>query len=127
MFLAIGRFKDYDGVSKSRAFSVEVKFEEKSRDTFNLAFEVSCNGKPSGLTTTRAKKWVHVIPIDERRMCCYEFDVEALRDKLRNARSVFGGDRNASEMKLLPLLEARELCQHFELEIDFEKYQPYWV
>jgi len=127
MFLAVGYYKDYDCISFSRNLPLEIKFEEKARDTYNLALEVSYNGKPSGLTSTRAKKWVHIVPIDKERMSCYEFDVEALREVTRNFQTFWGGDGKKSEMKLLPLNEAEKIAtKRFEFSIDWSAYQPYW-
>jgi len=127
MFLAVGYFKDYDAISYSRNLNIEIKFEAKARQTHNFAFEVSYRGKPSGLASTRAKKWVHVVPLDERRMNCYEFDVETLRKRLRDVPSLWAGDRKASEIKLLPFLEATRMrTDQFEINIDWTLYQPYW-
>jgi hypothetical protein len=127
MFLAVGYFKDFDSVSLSRRFDIEIKFEEKARDTFNLAFEVSYRGQPSGLSATKARKWVHVIPIDRERLSCLEFDVDTLRCVTKNLASYWGGDGKKSEMKLLPINEATKIAtRRFELSINWSAYQPYW-
>jgi hypothetical protein len=127
MFLAVGYFKDYDSVSLSRQLKIEVKFEEKARDTLNLAFEVSYNGTTSGLAATKANTWVHVIPIDRERMSCLEFDVSTLREATRNLPSYWGGDGKRSELKLLPVSEAWKIAtRKFELVVDWTGYLPYW-
>jgi hypothetical protein len=127
VFLAVGNFKDYDGVSLSRQLTIEIKFEEKARETFNLALEVSSFGKPSGLTTTKAMKWVHVVPIDTQRMAVFEFETETLRSCTKDFPTYWGGDGRRSEMKLLPVNKASQIAsRNFEFSIDWAAYQPYW-
>lgn len=127
IFVPVGRFKGYDGISQSKVLCFETKFEKLARDTFNLCFEYWCKGKPSGLAATEAKKWVHVVPVDEQRLCCYEFDVETLRETLRNFPTYKGGDNNQSVFKLLPLFQAEKLTtSKFEISINWDEIKPYW-
>jgi hypothetical protein len=126
-FCPIGNFKAFDGISQSKSHSVEVKFEAKAVETYNLCIEFQFSGKPSGLAATNAEKWVHVVPLDRSRMVCFEFDVEALRLRLANFPLWTGGDGKRSKFKLLPLSEAEKTkTAKFEIEIDWTQAQPYW-
>ena len=89
---------------------IEVKAEiDKWRDTGNIAIEIRCNGKLSGLSGPKADPWCHVLshkneikmilifPIDELKRI-----VRELVDK-KEAKVVMGGDNNKSQLVLVPL------------------------
>jgi hypothetical protein len=127
-FNPIGNFKPYDGISQSKLYSVEVKFEAMARDTFNLCFEYEYRGAPSGLASTQAQKWVHVVPMDRSRLICYEFDVAPLRDIMKDLPLWTGGDGNKSRFKLLPVSEAEVInANKFEIKINWDQFIPYWA
>ena len=127
IFVPVGRFRGYDGISQSKVLCFETKFEKLARDTFNLCFEYWCKGRPSGLAVTEARKWVHVVPVDQQRLCCYEFDVETLRDTLKDYPTYKGGDNNQSVFKLLSLFQAEKLkTDKFEIVIEWNEIKPYW-
>ena len=86
---------------------IEVKTE---RDwwakTGNIAIEVECWGKPSGLSKTEADYWVHILSIGNEDYCKLIFDVPKLKqliEKLDFKKSVSGGDHNASRMWLVSI------------------------
>tara|TARA_E500000081_G_scaffold138813_1_gene154514 strand:- start:317 stop:766 length:450 start_codon:yes stop_codon:yes gene_type:complete len=53
-----GYFKDYDIYVPEIEKSIEVKYDEKSKYTGNIVIEVSFNGNPSALSTSKADYWV---------------------------------------------------------------------
>jgi hypothetical protein len=57
-----GYFKDYDIYIPELSKSVEVKKDYKSKDTGNLVIELTFDGKPSALLTTKADFWVFAVP-----------------------------------------------------------------
>jgi len=57
-YIIDGYFKEWDIFIPEIQTSVEVKSDEKSKYTGNLVIEVSFNGKPSALSTTKADFWV---------------------------------------------------------------------
>ena len=57
-----GYFKDYDIYIPELSKSVEVKKDYKSKYTGNLVIELTFDGKPSALLTTKADYWVFAIP-----------------------------------------------------------------
>ena len=76
----------FEGNSK-----VEVKTE---RDiwvtTGNVAIEIRCNGKPSGLSTTEASVWIHLLAYNGVIKGGYLFKVDELRAfiKKRHKRAI---------------------------------------
>ena len=97
----------FEGNSK-----VEVKTE---RDiwvtTGNIAIEIRCNGKPSGLSTTESSVWIHLLAHNNVIKGGFLFKVDELKAKIKklheseDLKLVMGGDNNASQMVLLPIKE----------------------
>ena len=89
---------------------VEVKTErDKWNDTRNIAIELSCNGKNSGLNTTEAEYWAHILTCKGDIKGIILLPVERLKEIVKlsvhdgNGRIVMGGDNCASEIALIPL------------------------
>lgn len=59
--------------------SIEVKRDRMAFDTGNIFLEVSCNGKPSGIMSTEASYWVHLLPKGDKQVAGYILDVKALK------------------------------------------------
>jgi hypothetical protein len=126
-FIPVGYFPSYDCISVSKKFCLEIKFEAMAKKTMNFAFEYFYNGQPSGLASTKARIWLHIVPIDCNVLCCYEFSVEALRKFLNDYPLYSGGDGRRSQMKLLPLPVAEKIkLRKFNIVIDWETVKPYW-
>ena len=97
----------FEGNSK-----VEVKTERDIwMTTGNVAIEIRCKGKPSGLSTTEANVWIHLLAHKGEIKGGYLFIVDELkafikkRHKEGNLKIVMGGDDNASQMALIPRKE----------------------
>ena len=97
-------------------FSVNSKVEVKTerdiwKSTGNIAIEIRCKGRPSGLSTTESANWVHLLSYDGKIEGGFIFDVERLKKKVKSllkegkAKMVMGGDFNMSQMVLLPIKE----------------------
>lgn len=56
-----GYFKDFDLYIPEIKKSIEVKYDYKAKDTGNIVVELTFNGKPSALMTTKADFWVFVL------------------------------------------------------------------
>ena len=88
---------------------IEVKTE---RDiwltTGNIAIEMRCNGEPSGISTTDATVWIHLLAYNGVIKGGYLFKVDELKAMIKkrhkdgNLKVVMGGDNNASQMALIP-------------------------
>mgnify|MGYP003657927882 FL=1 len=91
---------------------IEVKTERgKWFETGNMAIEVSCGGKKSGLSVTKSDWWFHIFAINGKVQGMLCFPVGELKKickgmiKNGKSRKVMGGDGNKSEMLLLPIKE----------------------
>ena len=107
--------KVFEGNSK-----IEVKTE---RDiwvrTHNVAIEMRCNGQPSGISTTEADVWIHLLSYKGVIKGGFLFKVDELKGLIKklhkegNLKVVMGGDDNLSQMALIPqkdlFLPVREL------------------
>ena len=91
---------------------VEVKTERDIwKTTGNIAIEIRCKGKPSGISTTASENWVHLLSYDGKIEGGFIFNVDDLKKKIKKllaekkAKMVMGGDFNMSQMILLPIKE----------------------
>ena len=89
---------------------VEVITErDKWKETRNIAIELSCNGKDSGLKVTEAEWWAHILSWKGEIIGVILLPVDTLKKIVRNSvkrrrgKIVMGGDNNASEIALIPL------------------------
>ena len=81
---------------------IEVKTERNQwKSTKNIVIERACRGKPSGLATTEASYWLHILDIDGVMAGALLFRTDVLKKILNaipNPSKVKGGDENASEL-----------------------------
>ena len=91
---------------------IEVKTERDIWEkTGNIAIEIRCKGKPSGISTTESSVWIHLLSHNGVIEGGFMFKVDLLRGKLKklhkegNLKMVMGGDGNMSQMALLPIKE----------------------
>ena len=97
--------KVFEGNSK-----VEVKTERDIwKKTGNIAIEIRCKGKPSGISTTESSVWIHLLSEKGVIKGGFLFKVDLLRGKIKKLhksgglKMVMGGDNNMSQMALLPI------------------------
>ena len=91
---------------------VEVKTERDIwKKTGNIAIELRCKGKPSGVSTTEATVWIHLLAYKGAIEGGFLFKVDELKGKVKKLhkdgglKMVMGGDDNLSQMALLPIKE----------------------
>jgi len=91
---------------------IEVKTErDKWIETGNIAIEIRCRGKKSGLSVTESDWWFHILTENKKVKGMICLPVEELKNifkamiKNGTAKKVMGGDDNESEMLLLPIKE----------------------
>ena len=89
---------------------IEVKAEiDTWRKTGNIAIEIRCNGKLSGLSVTEADHWCHVLSYKDEIKMVLMFPIKELKrivkelTEKKEARVVMGGDNNLSQLVLIPL------------------------
>lgn len=99
-----GCFRDYDFiVSKGdENLKIEVKADRLAHKTGNICIEYECNGKPSGIETTKADNYIYYIVNSNT----YNIPVKVIKEYIKNRkyiRVVKGGDRYASNMYLFKI------------------------
>ena len=89
---------------------IEVKTERGAwKKTGNIAIEIRYKGNPSGLSTTNADWWVHILSNNGDIDTAIMFKVNKLKKKIsklvsrKEAHIVMGGDNNKSEIVLVPI------------------------
>ena len=100
----------------SQKGKIEVKTEKgKWLETDNIAIEIRCRGKKSGLSITEADWWFHILtdngkvkgmlclPVDELKSICKALLMN------KKAKRIMGGDDKQSEMILLPIKDVAGL------------------
>lgn len=113
-FPSIKRFKgynkDFDLVTVD-GYSFEVKFDRISKDTKRVGFEFECNGKPSGIKSTKANEWIHIYYLYDKWVYS-RVAIKSLKAFLRNNKEYLqiaeGGDNNASKMALVSVYDFSE-------------------
>lgn len=91
---------------------IEVKTErDKWIETGNIAIEIRCRGKKSGLSVTESDWWFHILSEKGKVKGMICLPVEELKNICRvmikngTAKKIMGGDDNESEILLLPIKE----------------------
>ena len=89
---------------------IEVKTERDIwATTGNIAIEVRCRGKLSGISTTDARTWIQLLSLKDTIKGGFIMPVKQLKARIKElhesgeARLVMGGDDDASQMVLLPI------------------------
>ena len=110
--LEFGEIREQRVADILRHQKIEVKTERGIwQSTGNIAIEIAWRNKPSGLATTEAAYWLHVLERDGEEFCSFLFTVAALKHRInelqhhKKIRIVMGGDDNQSKLVLLPILE----------------------
>ena len=89
---------------------IEVKTERDIwATTGNIAIEVRCRGKLSGISTKDARTWIQLLSIKNTIKGGFVMPVKQLKARIKElhesgqARLVMGGDDDASQMVLIPI------------------------
>ena len=91
---------------------IEVKTEREIWvDTDNIVIETRYKGEPSGISTTTADYWAHILSYRGNIKSIIMFPVKDLKRRiktlLRNGKANIknGGDNNESQLVIIPLTE----------------------
>ena len=111
-----GKFSDYDIIEDSRRqnkLTVEVKFDIKAAETGNLCFEFTNGKQPTGVCVSKAQEIGYGLKTKRKNhFIVMKFDRATLLAKLlfyavtkpsKGIRLVYGGDRRAFGLILIPL------------------------
>ena len=89
---------------------IEVKTERDIwATTGNIAIEVRCRGKLSGISTTDAQTWIQLLSYKKVIKGGFIMPVKQLKARIKelhdngDAKLVMGGDDDASQMVLVPM------------------------
>ena len=89
---------------------IEVKTERDIwATTGNIAIEVRCRGKLSGISTTDAQTWIQLFSLKDDIKGGFIMPVKKLKTRIKelhesgDARLVMGGDDKQSHLALLPI------------------------
>ena len=111
--LEFGRLgEDFVEAFQSNNTKIEVKTERDIwKTTGNIAIEIMCRGKKSGISVTEAETWIHLLSYNNVIEGGFIFKTQLLRDKIKklhkdgNLKLIMGGDDKMSKMALLPIKE----------------------
>ena len=102
-YIKDGYHKEWDIYVPELDMGIEVKSDAQYKKTGNFYVEYECNGKPSGIATTKAKQYY--IYLDK----LYILETEDLKDKCRKylntKKDKKGGDNMASKGITIPINE----------------------
>jgi hypothetical protein len=104
-YVVEGECKEYDIVVPEIGITIEAKFDEKSTETGNYIIEMEHDGKPSGISVTKANYWVIV----DKEIVVW-ITAEALRFLIRDCQQVTycpEGDKIEKKGYLIPVDKLR--------------------
>ena len=89
---------------------IEVKTERDIwKTTGNIAIEIRCRGKLSGLSVTEAQTWIHLLSYKGKIEGGFIISTNYLKNRIKELKEndevkiVMGGDDNVSQMVLVPI------------------------
>ena len=108
--LAFGKLgEDFVKNFQSENNKIEVKTERDIwKSTGNIAIEIRCRGKKSGISVTDAETWIHLLSYKNKIESGFILRTKFLKDKIvemhknKTIKIVMGGDDNMSQMVLIP-------------------------
>ncbi len=100
-----GYYKEWDIYIPELKIGVEVKSDAQYKKTGNFYVKYFCNGKPSGIATTKAKYYyiyldeLYILKTDDLKAKCRKY--------LNTDRDKKGGDNMASKGIIIPINELK--------------------
>jgi hypothetical protein len=98
-----GYYKEYDiklKLESGKSERIEVKCDRLAHKTNNIVIEYEYNNKPSGISTTRADKWIYFIHNTNK---VFIIPVDELKNIIKTSKTINGGDNKLSKMYLLSM------------------------
>tara|TARA_R110002096_G_scaffold216606_8_gene404568 strand:+ start:541 stop:1017 length:477 start_codon:yes stop_codon:yes gene_type:complete len=91
---------------------IEIKTERDIWETTgNICIEMRYKNQPSGISTTKASVWIHLLSVNNVIKGGFIFKVEELKALIKKRhregklKVVMGGDDNMSQLALMPIKE----------------------
>ena len=95
---------------------IEIKTERDIWEkTGNIAVEMRYKTQPSGISTTKASVWIHLLSVNNVIKGGFILKVDELKALIKkrhnegNLKMVMGGDDNMSQLALLPIKQLWEI------------------
>jgi len=102
--------KDCDFIINEKIL-IEVKNDNMSYKTGNVAIEIECRGKPSGINTTKANYWVQII-LGEPYITTPSLIKKILKSDAVPKKFVVGGDKGSNtKMVLFKQKDFIKICE----------------
>ena len=113
---AEGCFKDWDATvfRNNRIEYWEFKADRRTIQTGNLAIEMLCNGKPSGIWATKADYWIHCVCDGDDVLEVYEIPVKDLNDAI--TRQLYDTIRDTDNGRTVMYLFNKNVFSKFKLQ-----------
>jgi hypothetical protein len=100
-----GCFKPYDVWIEynDERTTFEVKADRMTERTGNIVIEYECNGKPSGITATKADFWAYFIHNTGVYYMIHTDDIKRLIEEKKYTKTIRGGDGWRACMYVFPV------------------------
>jgi hypothetical protein len=104
--------KEYDIMVTQNGGNIkyEIKCDRLSNKTGNVCIEITCNGKPSGISSTTSDYWAYFVLKDYQQYDLYIIPIDELRDIVftNDYKVIRGGDNKKCELILIPLTKFKK-------------------
>tara|TARA_R110000822_G_scaffold18606_1_gene61377 strand:- start:133 stop:558 length:426 start_codon:yes stop_codon:yes gene_type:complete len=100
-YIEQGYFKEWDIYIPELKIGVEVKSDQKSKHTGNIVIEISFDGKPSALLTSKSKYWVIYDGIEYNWFLIDDIKRCIKQNNLRTVTFTGRGDTKSKEAYLI--------------------------
>ena len=126
-FVSVGYFPNYDLRNRDGSLTYEIKLDSLSKLTGRMCFELEYNGEPSGLTSTKALFWLHVVPISATELLVHQYLVSSLREAIKGYTLQYGGDYRRSKFVCIPSVKIQtHEVDRFVISYELSKLEAYW-
>jgi len=102
----------YDLVDKNTNIKFEIKYDEMSMDTLNVAIEIGTKTNPAGITNTRATYWCHIW-YSNNKLVCNIIPVYLLKQFLRKNRNRITIRHNVGDGNATVCLVSKGIFEHW--------------
>ena len=99
-YLIEGYCKEWDIFIPSLGIGIEIKSDQKSQYTGNIVVEIEFGGKPSALSTTKAKYWIFYT--GKKSICIDVNDLKELVTRFKPVKFIGKGDSIQKTAYLIP-------------------------
>ena len=98
-------------VKTERYNRMSMKSNKEWKETGNIAIEYKYKGRPSGISVTNARTWIHLLSDEDEVVGGFIIKTSVLKKRIKDmlnmgmARKIKGGDNDNSDLVLIPIKE----------------------